>query len=49
MPDNAVQKQTSSADLDRLAGNIDKLEAIVAGWDENYLLTARAFKTSIDG
>lgn len=48
MPDNAVQKQTSSADLDRLAGNIDKLEAIVAGWDENYLLTARAFKNSIE-
>ena len=48
MSEQAVQKQTSSADLDLLAGNIDKLEAIVAGWDESYLLTAKAFKTSIE-
>jgi nitrite reductase/ring-hydroxylating ferredoxin subunit/Fe-S cluster biogenesis protein NfuA len=49
MPEQATQlQQESSADLDRLAGNIDKLEAIIAGWDEHYLLTTRAFKTSIE-
>ena len=36
MPDQATQlQQESSTDLDRLAGNIDKLEAIIAGWDEH--------------
>lgn len=49
MPEQATQlQQESSADLDRLAGNIDKLEAIITGWDEHYLLTTRAFKTSIE-
>ena len=49
MPEPATQlQQDTGADLDRLAGNIDKLEAIIAGWDEHYLLTTRAFKTSIE-
>ncbi len=49
MAEPATQlQQDSGADLDRLAGDIDKLEAIIAGWDEHYLLTARAFKTSIE-
>ncbi|NOT46766.1 MAG: Rieske 2Fe-2S domain-containing protein [Acidobacteria bacterium] len=49
MPDQATQlQQESSVDLDRLAGDIDKIEAIISGWDEHYLLTARAFKTSIE-
>lgn len=49
MSDAATQQQQdSSAVLDRLAGDIDKLEAIVAGWDEHYLLTSKALKTSIE-
>lgn len=49
MPEQATQLQpASTADLDRLAGDIDKIEAIIAGWDEHHLLTARAFKTSIE-
>ncbi len=49
MPDAAAQQeQSATADLDRLAGNIDKLETIVNGWDEHYLLTAKALKSSIE-
>lgn len=48
MAEQAVQQQNAVPDLDRLAGDIDKLEAIVAGWDESYQLTATALKTSIE-
>jgi len=45
----AVQiNQDSSADLERLAGDIEKVEGIVNGWDEHYALTARALKSSIE-
>lgn len=49
MSESAVQRiQDSSADLDRLAGDIDQVEAIIAGWDEHYSLTAKALKSSIE-
>lgn len=44
----AVQQQNISPSLDRLAGDIDKLEAIVAGWDESHLLTVTALKNAIE-
>lgn len=34
--------------LERLAGDIEKVEAIVNGWDEHYSLTAKALKSSIE-
>lgn len=49
MSEQATQLQPNdSPNLDRLAGDIDKLEAIVAGWDESYQLTATALKTAIE-
>jgi len=49
MSEQAAQlQQNTSSGLDRLAGDIDKLEAIVAGWDEHYQLTATALKNSIE-
>ena len=49
MSEQATQLQSNGAeDLARLAGDIDKLEAIVAGWDEHYQLTTTALKTSIE-
>lgn len=49
MPDSAAQQEHATTDeLDRLAGSIDKLETIINGWDEHYLLTAKAFKSSIE-
>ena len=49
MSEQATQLQTNGAeDLARLAGDIDKLESIVAGWDEHYQLTTTALKTSIE-
>ncbi len=45
----ATQPQRDSAtELERLAGDIDKLEAIVDTWDESYQLTAKALKSSIE-
>lgn len=48
MSERAVQAIDSSATLERLAGDIDKLEAIVAGWDAGYQMTAQAMKTAIE-
>ena len=49
MSEQATQLQSNGEeDLARLAGDIDKLEAIVAGWDENYQLTVTALKSSIE-
>lgn len=49
MPDAGTQlEQDHGADLERLAGDIDKLETIVNGWDEHYLLTAKALKSSVE-
>lgn len=48
MSEQAVQQQNAEPDLDRLAGDIDKLETIVAGWDESYQLTATALKSAIE-
>ena len=49
MSEQATQLQSNGAeDLARLAGDIDKLEAIVAVWDEHYQLTTTALKTSIE-
>lgn len=48
MSEQAVQQQNVAPNLDRLAGDIDKLEAIVAGWDEHYQLTVTALKSSIE-
>ncbi|CAN5344722.1 hypothetical protein BH10ACI1_BH10ACI1_31920 [soil metagenome] len=49
MSEQATQLQSNGAeDLARLAGDIDKLESIVAGWDEHYQLSVTALKTSIE-
>ncbi len=49
MSEQATQLQTNSAeDLARLAGNIDKLEMVVAGWEDHYQLSVTALKTSIE-
>ncbi len=48
MAEQAVQSANSAADLERLAGDIDKLDVIVAGWEESYQLTAMALKSSIE-
>jgi nitrite reductase/ring-hydroxylating ferredoxin subunit/Fe-S cluster biogenesis protein NfuA len=48
MSEQAVQQQNDSPNLERLAGDIDKLEAIVAGWDGHYQLTATALKNAIE-
>lgn len=48
MAEQAVQNVNSAADLERLAGDIDKLDVIVAGWEESYQLTALALKSSIE-
>lgn len=49
MSESAAQPiQDSSSDLDRLAGDIEKIETIIAGWDEHYSLTATALKSSIE-
>ncbi len=49
MSEQATQLQSTGVeDLARLAGDIDKLESIVAGWDEHYQLTTTALKTSIE-
>ena len=48
MAEQAVQTVDSAADLERLAGDIDKLDVIVAGWGESYQLTALALKSSIE-
>ena len=48
MAQQAVQEQDAGRDLERLAGDIDKLETIVAGWDESYQLTVQALKSSIE-
>ena len=48
MSEQAAQLQTNGAeDLARLAGNIDKLETVVAGWDDHYQLSVAALKNSI--
>ncbi len=45
----ATQLQSNGAeDLARLAGDIDKIESIIAGWDEHYQLSVTALKTSIE-
>jgi nitrite reductase/ring-hydroxylating ferredoxin subunit/Fe-S cluster biogenesis protein NfuA len=46
MSEQAVQQKSPT--LDRLAGDIDKLESIVKGWDEHYQLSVAALKTSIE-
>lgn len=48
MSEQAVQQQNAEPNLERLAGDIDKLETIVAGWDESYQLTATALKSAIE-
>lgn len=44
----AAQMQNSSSELEKLAGDIDKLEAIVAGWDESRRLTVTALKNAVE-
>ncbi len=48
MAEQAMHNVDSAAELERLAGDIDKLDVIVAGWDESYQLTALALKSSIE-
>jgi nitrite reductase/ring-hydroxylating ferredoxin subunit/Fe-S cluster biogenesis protein NfuA len=48
MAELAVQSLDSADVLEQLAGDIDKLEVIIAGWDESYQLTATALKSSIE-
>jgi nitrite reductase/ring-hydroxylating ferredoxin subunit/Fe-S cluster biogenesis protein NfuA len=48
MAELAVQSSDSADVLERLAGDIDKLEVIVAGWEESYQLTATALKSSVE-
>lgn len=49
MSEQAAQLQSNGAeDLARLAGDIDKLEVIVAGWDDSYQMTFKAVKSSIE-
>ncbi len=48
MTKQAVQQQNDPPSLDRLAGDIDKLELIIAGWDEHYQMSVAALKTSIE-
>ena len=45
----ATRTQTDgAAEWERLAGAIDKLETVVAGWDEAQQLTARALKSALE-
>ncbi len=48
MSELAVQQQNALPSLEKLAGDIDKLETIVAGWDEHYQMSVTALKTSIE-
>lgn len=49
MADPAVQPtHDSSAELERLTSDIDRLDAIVEDWDEQPKLTVRALRTSIE-
>lgn len=48
MTEQAVQSADSATELERLAGDIDKLDGIIAGWDESYQLTTLALKSSIE-
>jgi nitrite reductase/ring-hydroxylating ferredoxin subunit/Fe-S cluster biogenesis protein NfuA len=50
MAEQAVQRQNmdSATELERLAGDIDKLDLIIAGWEESYQLTTLALKSSIE-
>ncbi len=49
MSEQATQLQTNGADdLARLAGDINKIEAVIAGWDGHYQLSVTALKTSIE-
>jgi nitrite reductase/ring-hydroxylating ferredoxin subunit/Fe-S cluster biogenesis protein NfuA len=45
---NPRQNMDSATEFERLAGDIDKLDSIIAGWGESYQLTTLALKSSIE-
>ena len=48
MQTQTVTISDSFADLERLTGDIEKLNALVANWDVSYQLTVQALKSSIE-